>query len=394
MHKYIATFAVSIISALTFGSCQSKSEESGKGRVIHVDIEPQDVAVEDLFDRIEVVPLETTDSALIVGISQLEEFGNDMFIMDSRTMCVYRFDKKGRFVNKIGSTGNGPGEYVNAYGFDVGRSTGDIYIVSARGMVYQYDSSGQFIASYTLPERANYWQLHRMPDGNWATWTHCYLDELPITILDKDFSTVLNVPDLPLHMANRCYSDGRFFRQDDRQYVGFDYDRNIYELRNDTAYISYTWDFGDDNLNEEALEKHDIDPYSASDETNRSRNRTFHEDTSIKNYIFYHGASRRYAIVYVSFLVERDPVTRKPLTKPKAFRVFHDKESGKNYVFDSFVEGFTTAPFYVVNDEYAICKIYPEDLHLYEAYLPEGMKLSDIDPDDDNPVLARFYFKK
>ena len=125
---------------MTFGSCQSKSEESEKGRVIHVDIEPQEVAVEDLFDRIEVVPLETNDSSLIYFIYNSCVSDSDIYVQDFRAMVVYRFGADGKFRNRIGRIGQGPGEFSLAYGFDIDSASriGRIYIVSAFGKVHEY----------------------------------------------------------------------------------------------------------------------------------------------------------------------------------------------------------------------------------------------------------------
>ena len=95
---------------LVLTSCSSKQDGSENDFKISVNLEPQEVAVEDLFDRIEVVPLETTDSSLLVFIDRARIDKDEIFLNDRRTMKVYRFDDKGRFKNTIGRIGQGPGE--------------------------------------------------------------------------------------------------------------------------------------------------------------------------------------------------------------------------------------------------------------------------------------------
>ena len=67
-----------------------------------------------IAEDIEFVPLETTDECLLGdGIRNIVMSQNDIIIYDSEEVC-YRFDRNGKFKNRIGSKGNGPGEYVKS----------------------------------------------------------------------------------------------------------------------------------------------------------------------------------------------------------------------------------------------------------------------------------------
>lgn len=210
MYKIFATLAILLLSVLTFGSCQSKSEELEKGRIIHVDIEPQEVAVEDLFDRIEVVPLETTDSALLVFIDRARVDKNEIFLNDRRTMKVYRFDDKGRFKNTIGRIGQGPGEYAQAYDFDVDPYSGNVFIITPYGDVNEYDRNGNYLQSFNPPSK-RYSEINRVDDSHWLTWEGCYIGENAISVFNNDFTEEVFAPNIPRHMANTAYSSPNFF---------------------------------------------------------------------------------------------------------------------------------------------------------------------------------------
>lgn len=67
--------------------------------------------VSQIAEDIEFVPLETTDECLLGdNIMNIVATSKDIIIFDYE--ACYRFDRKGKFKNKIGTKGNGPGEYV------------------------------------------------------------------------------------------------------------------------------------------------------------------------------------------------------------------------------------------------------------------------------------------
>ena len=63
--------------------------------------------------NIEYIILETTEDILLTGNERIA-VSPDYFILFSEECLI--FDRKGKFVQKIGNKGRGPGEYVNAYG--------------------------------------------------------------------------------------------------------------------------------------------------------------------------------------------------------------------------------------------------------------------------------------
>jgi hypothetical protein len=70
--------------------------------------------MKDLTDgTFSIIPLETTDECLIVEIDEIEIQNNRIYIMDDDTQSVYVFDMDGKYLNKIHSYGQGPGEYIN-----------------------------------------------------------------------------------------------------------------------------------------------------------------------------------------------------------------------------------------------------------------------------------------
>ncbi|MBD5323279.1 MAG: hypothetical protein HDS02_00330 [Bacteroides sp.] len=84
----------------------------------------------------------------------------------------------------------------------------------------------------------------------------------------------------------------------------------------------------------------------------------------------------------------------KPTSIPKRHYIFHDRRSGGNVVGSQIGDGLMKGFILLMNDDYILAKMSWDDLPLYEQFLPEGMTLADINPDDDNPLLVKYYFKK
>lgn len=114
-----------IISCLLLISCNrqvpkeiSVYEEAAieDSSVVRIAIENLDrnkvLKCSEVFDSIRFVRLETTDSSLIGRIKKIVATNDYFFILDASTAkTVFVFDKTGKFLNRIGTNGNGPEEY-------------------------------------------------------------------------------------------------------------------------------------------------------------------------------------------------------------------------------------------------------------------------------------------
>ncbi|MDE5688487.1 MAG: 6-bladed beta-propeller [Paramuribaculum sp.] len=382
-------FICAIVACILLYSCSSTLSVEDE-RTIDIELIPQKVVFEDIFGYIEVVPLETNDSSLITWDFHKELTDSDIYIFDFGANAAFRFSQKGTFKNCIGKKGQGPGEYPFAYGFDVDAKSNRAYIVSALGTLYEYTLSGEFVRESQLPWRYNYHQIHQLSDGNWASWTYSDLENPALSIINRERDSVLCSFDVPVHIADRMFSQPKFFKYNGDLFVGFGFDRNVYHLSSDTMTVAYTWDFGEKNISENMLAEYDK-MRDGGDWTDLQDN--FRNDSRRIYQLSSHCSNNRYDYVLVYYLEKIYDLPENE-RKSEGYHIFHDKKTGKTYVVDKFSNGLTGMDVYGMTDDYMLCRIEMESLPLYEEYLPEGMKLSDIDPDDDNPVLARFYFKK
>lgn len=107
--------------------------------------------LEDIGAKVTFIPLEDSDSAIMSGYSVIK-YANDNDILMESERELYRFDNAGALRNKIGSIGQGPGEY-NAPGrvsYDV--STEKLYLYADKSL-QQWTMDGDYLGTIQLSDR-------------------------------------------------------------------------------------------------------------------------------------------------------------------------------------------------------------------------------------------------
>ena len=102
--------------------------------------------------------METNKSCLIGMIDKIQVIDPYILIMDRLiAKSLYVFDRRGGFIRKIGSIGQGPGEYVSIADFAIDRENKTVYIEDGRlPRIHKYDlATGRFIQTIVLERSAN-----------------------------------------------------------------------------------------------------------------------------------------------------------------------------------------------------------------------------------------------
>lgn len=108
---------------------------------------PKEIMLNELASDIRYVPLETTDDCLM---------NNEFYIMqytgeDIITSGIFHFDKNGKFLNKIGSKGQGPEEYLQDL-FAFGDWKNKLLYVQNWTTLTCYGFDGTFVRSVPTPQ--------------------------------------------------------------------------------------------------------------------------------------------------------------------------------------------------------------------------------------------------
>ncbi|WP_317468941.1 6-bladed beta-propeller [Bacteroides hominis] len=98
----------------------------------------------EVAEKLEIVPLEMTDQSMLGEIRRIQVTDHNIWIDHGREFYIYRFSRSGKFLNKIGSIGQGPGEYTTYSTFLVDEDKKEVYIIANTNGVLAYDFEGNF----------------------------------------------------------------------------------------------------------------------------------------------------------------------------------------------------------------------------------------------------------
>ena len=145
-------------------SCSSKSGSDAVGKsdaglsvtvdlVDYIEGEKEDeIALSGLVDSLVYIPLQTPDDLPVDVLLAVKMSSDNIFVMD-RLQKLYRFDSHGRFLNLIGSRGEGPSEYVSAVDFEIDASQDVVYLFDIyRKKIKVYQMSGTFVQDIVVPD--------------------------------------------------------------------------------------------------------------------------------------------------------------------------------------------------------------------------------------------------
>lgn len=132
-----------LLFVICFTMCTPVQKSSD---TILVDLDqPEKASLFDYFRSIEVIPLETSSDILIQGITKVVAHQDYYYALDKPLCLIFVFDKTGKFLFKIGTRGQGAGEYAFIEDFNINPFSGNIEILEPYGRIHTYDLSGKFI---------------------------------------------------------------------------------------------------------------------------------------------------------------------------------------------------------------------------------------------------------
>lgn len=313
MKKLICTLLLPIF----FFSCNNK-EEAGGGQTLKVDLDtPYDeLSFFDIFESVDVVPLETTDSSLIGEISKIDFYKNQFYILDERTMSVFRFNRDGRYCDKIARHGKGPGEYSDLTDFSINRETNQIELLSAYGGLHIYDMDFNHVRDLKLTDPKLY-PVHKFANvsGDLRVFLSYFKEYRLKLYSEKQNKVIKEFYKRPVFLAEESVmftTNFMFEKEGDVVYFNQASDYNLYEITPDTCKIRQTWDFGEHNYSISTL---------PSDWKHQQYYDYLWNDVAKKLKVFYFGGNTEnssYRIVQFDYGPKREIVT-----------VIYDKKSGK-----------------------------------------------------------------
>lgn len=244
---------VSIIGLCTFMlmSCSTKNETNKANAIPVYTINVNQSTNPEILDKflsdmqIRLLPLETRDSMYFNGEEAVVHVADgQLFIHDVAQDMIFRFDKDGKFINRIARKGQGPEEYTFLSGITVANQT--IYGLN-RNKIQCYDYEGNYLK--TIPLKYDAWQIAVRNDGTIFTATN-YIQPYQFTVYSPDGTISDFMPSNPellkLEVSQSTYHS---LKQDKGvAYFTNYFDRNIYQFKDDSVSVMAALDFGSMNI--------------------------------------------------------------------------------------------------------------------------------------------------
>jgi hypothetical protein len=136
-----------ILSFFLAISC--KSPDNGLYQFDPRTLKENRITLSEIADDITYIPLD--NSFPISLIYNPRYFINNSIYLSTSNTGIMEFDRKGKFLRKIGNIGRGPGEYVNYSQFTVDDKSETVYVLDA-GIIKVYSKTGNFLRSISLKE--------------------------------------------------------------------------------------------------------------------------------------------------------------------------------------------------------------------------------------------------
>lgn len=147
-------------------SCKHQADTISSDHEIVIDVDTSvKLKYSDIFESIEIIPLESTHELLVGDIDQVLFAENRIFIVDeNKTKSLFIFDGSGKLVKRIESKGLGPGELFKPTSAQVLDKENQLVIFDGRqGKCMFYDYDGNFLHEIRYKDwLATYdWIYHR-----------------------------------------------------------------------------------------------------------------------------------------------------------------------------------------------------------------------------------------
>lgn len=132
-------------------------------KVMNVDGNPVDITIQefntyqlppqrldDIFETIKIVRLQTSDNCIIGEISKLQIENDTIYVLDRLSKSVLSFTSNGEFIHKYGKIGQGPGEIVELSSMSVDDKYVMILDASIQKLI-TYNHFGDIVSEKKIP---------------------------------------------------------------------------------------------------------------------------------------------------------------------------------------------------------------------------------------------------
>jgi hypothetical protein len=349
--------------------------------LINID-QTMQVSIPDIFESVEVIQLETKEECLISTIQKVVFFNDRYYVLDDRQESLFCFDSSGKFLFKIAAKGEGPEEYLHLGYFNVDTYHNQLLILEPFGSLLSFDLEGRFLSKIKLPrEIVAYNEVYPL---NKDTLVFLSITKYELVFYSKDKNRIIDKRRYGMDGDIRSYifvPSHKTYEYNGSVFFSLPVTNKIINLSDNTLFL---WDFGNKNNTQKQIDN--LKELLKSEEETPKRD--FVSEEKLNYTIEHNFESNRYKI---------------SLLYPGNLRIKHiffDKKTKTALVFDKTSE----------NIRFILSDFYGESIIMYDHgwksnplltyYSSDNLSeeqnriINSHNPEEDNPFLVKYNFKK
>jgi 6-bladed beta-propeller len=152
---YLGRYLILICSLLISCNMSDTNNESSDSDIKKINIIDSDsrtkYSFNNFFEIIDIVPLESSENALIAEAQKIFCVDNRFFIFDRRFSMVKVFNREGKFLYQIGQIGQAEGEYTHLDDVDFNRKDKTFsFFSNSERSIFTYDVEGEYLKKFKV----------------------------------------------------------------------------------------------------------------------------------------------------------------------------------------------------------------------------------------------------
>ena len=335
--------------------------------------------ITDIFSAIEIIPLETSNDAIIGRLERVFVHNNQFYIENKQQNSITIFDNKGKLLLTTKDfIGRGPNEYMMYGTYTINRYNNNIMILDyIKSDIKEYSTSGEFVRRIKIPKDLRFVTDFILTNNDQIIF---YSNEgfqnndYALKLFDiKKEKMIKDIVKLPSNSINATTTINNLYIHNDTICFNYSFPSSTdtyYIDNNNDIHIKYKYDFGKIDFNND-VRKANLD------------------NRFMKNYY------DKYAVIFEKY--ENDKyIFLTFFHKESSYLTFYDKVNNLTRVRKNNKNPFLTSPNYVDN-EYIYFIVMPEHLtHILDNELLTNEQKEYIKNinDEDNYIVVKYKLKE
>ena len=149
-HHVLLVMAFSVMTSLM--GCHNKEQKKNVEAVLGYEDNAQ--IYPSIVQGYDILPLELTDGSALSGIKKVVRVDASYIVFDNYNGLIVRYDKNGKYLNRIGLKGRASSEYLRVDTFVIDEDGNVLILDGCQDKILTYRPDGKFVSATLFPKRS------------------------------------------------------------------------------------------------------------------------------------------------------------------------------------------------------------------------------------------------